>query len=88
MITYSPMTRTQTIALIAGGIATFAVFVMAMWLLIFGGYFSEKELLVHVSIALGPVAVVSVMVGYAVWWLAIFFMSLLASESAPPDHRE
>jgi hypothetical protein len=82
------MTRTRTIALIAGGLVTFAVFVMAMWLLIFGGYFSEKELLVHVSIALGPVAVVSVMVGYAVWWLVVFVMSLLASEPRPTDNQE
>jgi hypothetical protein len=82
------MTRTRTIALISGGLVTVAVFVAAMWLLIFGGYFSEKEVLVHVSIALGPLAVVSVMVGYAVWWLVVFVMSLLAPEAARPDNQE
>jgi len=80
------MTRTRTIALIAGGIVTIAVFVLAMWLMIFGGYFAEKEVLFHVSIALGPVAVVSVMAGYAVWWLVVFVMSLFAPESGSPDN--
>jgi hypothetical protein len=80
------MSWTRTIALIAGGVTTLAVFALAMVLLIFGGYFSRQEILVHVSIALGPVAVVSVMVGYAVWWLVVFLISLFASEAGPPDN--
>lgn len=80
------MTRTRTIALIAGAIATLAVFLLAMALLIFGGYLSQREILVHVSIALGPVAVVSVMVGYAVWWLVVFLISLFANKAGPPDN--
>jgi hypothetical protein len=87
MITYLPMTWTRTIGLIAGGVTTVAVFVLAMMLLLSGGYLSKQEALVHVSIALGPVAVVSVMVGYAVWWLVVFLLSLFAREAGPPDNQ-
>jgi len=59
-----------------------------MWLLIYGGYFADHELLIFVSIALGPVAVISVAVGFAVWWVVLFVATLLASEpepTRPPD---
>lgn len=72
------MTRTQIIALTAGAITTLIVFVAAMWLLVFGGLFPEKHRLIFVSIALGPVAMISVMVGYAVWWLVMFVLSLFS----------
>jgi len=70
------MTRRQIIALTAGGITTVTAFVAAMLLLIFGGYYAGNELLVFVSIALAPVLMVAVMVGYAVWWLVMFLLSL------------
>jgi hypothetical protein len=73
------------IALIVGAVVTLAVFVMAMAALIFGDYFSEKELLVYVSISLGPVAMISVMVGYAVWWLVIFLLTLFLPSRSPDD---
>jgi uncharacterized membrane protein len=56
-----------------------------MGLLIFGGYFAERHVIVYASIALGPVAAVSVMVGYAVWWLVLFFLSLISSDQRPAD---
>ncbi len=65
------------IALTAGAITTVAVFIAAMVLLAFGGYFAEHEILIYISIALGPVAMVSVMAGYAVWWLVLFVATLL-----------
>jgi len=77
------MTRTRIIALIAGAITTSAVFITAMWLLVFGEYFPERDRLVMVSIAVGPVAVVSVMTGFAVWWAAMFALTLFCSS----DHR-
>ena len=70
------MTSRQIIALAAGGITTVIAFVAAMLLLIFGGYYSGNELLVFVSIALAPVLMVAVMIGYAVWWLVMFLLSL------------
>jgi uncharacterized BrkB/YihY/UPF0761 family membrane protein len=85
MITYPPMTRTRLIALAVGAVATLAVFVLAMTAMIFGGYFSEKELLIYVSISLGPVAMVSVMVGYAVWWLVVFLLTLFLPSRSPDD---
>jgi len=71
------MTKTQTIALIAAAVTAVVTFCVAMWLLIFGGIFAEKERLVFVSIALGPVAMFAVMAGYAVWWLVMFVLSLV-----------
>jgi hypothetical protein len=70
------MTSRQIVALAAGGITTVIAFVAAMLLLIFGGYYSGNELLVFVSIALAPVLMVAVMIGYAVWWLVMLLLSL------------
>ncbi|MBI4963856.1 MAG: hypothetical protein HY913_11320 [Desulfomonile tiedjei] len=85
MITYRPMSRTRVIALAVGGIVTLAVFVLAMVALIFGGFFSEREMLFYVSLALAPVAMVSVMVGYAVWWLVVFLLTLFLPNRSPDD---
>ncbi len=64
---------------------TLTVFVLAMAALVFGDYFSERELLFYVSIALGPVAMISVMVGYAVWWLVVFLLTLFLPSRSPDD---
>jgi len=85
MITYPAMSSTRMIALVIGAVVTLVVFVMAMAALIFGEYFSEKELLIYVSIALGPVAMMSVMVGYAVWWLVVFLLTLFLPNRSPDD---
>ena len=79
------MSRTRVIALAVGGIVTLAVFVLAMVALIFGGFFSEREMLFYVSLALAPVAMVSVMVGYAVWWLVVFLLTLFLPNRSPDD---
>jgi hypothetical protein len=71
------MLNRHTIALAIGTIITFSVFFAAIVLLFFGEYFSERDKLVYLSIALGPVAMMSVMLGYAAWWLALFLMSLI-----------
>jgi hypothetical protein len=72
------MTRRRTIALVAGGIVTVAAFLTALYLLVFGGMFQSHERLIMVSIAVGPVAMLSVMVGYAVWWIFMFVMTLMS----------
>jgi hypothetical protein len=77
------MTGRQIIALTAAGITTVIAFVAAMLLLIFGGYYAGNELIVFLSIALAPVLMVAVMVGYAVWWLVMFLLSLFL-----PDYGE
>ena len=74
------MSTRRWIALIAGAVVTFAVFALCMILLIFGDYFAGRDRLVLVSIALGPVAMISVMVGYAVWWGVLFLLTLLLPE--------
>lgn len=62
---------------------TLAVLVGAMGLIVLGGFFSEKDVLLFASLALAPVALVSVMAGYAVWWLVLFLLSLFF-----PDDNE
>ena len=81
------MTSRQAIALTAGAVTTVVVFILAMALLFFGGYFGDRERLVYVSIALGPVAMFAVMVGYAVWWLVLFVLSLFLPAIKPPEER-
>jgi hypothetical protein len=78
------MSTRRWIALIAGAVVTFVVFALCMVLLIFGDYFAERDRVVLVSIALGPVAMISVMVGYAVWWGVLFILTLLL----PEEQRE
>ena len=75
------------IALTAGAVTTVVVFILAMALLFFGGYFADHERLVFVSIALGPVAMFAVMVGYAVWWLVLFVLSLFLPAIKPPENQ-
>jgi hypothetical protein len=81
------MAPRQAIALAAGAVTTVVVFILALALLFFGGYFGDHERLVYVSIALGPVAMFAVMVGYAVWWLVLFVLSLFLPAIKPPENR-
>ena len=81
------MTTRAIVALAAGAVTTIVAFTAAMLLLIFGGYFADHELLVCVSIALGPIAMLAVMVGYAVWWMVLFLLSLVLSTERPPQDR-
>lgn len=71
------MTRTQIVALTAGALTALLVLGAALWLMIFGDVFPEKERLVMVFVALGPLAMCAVMAGYALWWLVMFMLTLL-----------
>ena len=82
------MTTRAIVALAAGAVTTIVAFTAAMLLLIFGGYFADHERLVYVSIALGPVAMLAVMLGYAVWWMVLFLLSLVLSTERPPQDRK
>jgi hypothetical protein len=79
------MTLRRNIALVAGTITTLAAFSAGMALLILGGYFADNEVIIYASIALGPMAMVSVIVGYAVWWLVLFLLTLALSDHKPVD---
>jgi hypothetical protein len=74
------MGRNRTIALVAGTIVTVVTLVLCMGALIFGGYFPDDRILVFASLALAPLAMLSVMVGYAVWWLILFLLTLFFPE--------
>ena len=76
----SGMTWRHTTALIAGAAVTATAFVAAMALFIYGEIFPERDWLIMVSIALGPIAMLSVMVGYAVWWFVLFLLSLFSAD--------
>lgn len=76
------MTRNRAIAIAVGAVVTLAVFVGAMGLIVLGGFFSEKDVLILASLALAPVALVSVMAGYAVWWLVLFLLALFLPDGS------
>jgi len=79
------MKMRRNIALFAGAVTALAVFSLAMWVLVFGGYFAGSELLIFASIALAPVAMCAVMAGYAVWWLVLFLLTLAGRGRDLPD---
>jgi hypothetical protein len=81
MITYRLMDRRRTIALAAGAVITVGSFVLAMWLIVFGGYYPGDALLVYVSVAVGPVAAAAAMLGFAVWWLVLFILSFFSPDA-------
>jgi hypothetical protein len=84
--TISAMTRNRTIALAAGAATCIASFIGMMWFLAFGNVVAESHRLLMVSLALGPVAVCAVVLGYSVWWLALFLLTLfLPSEGPVPE---
>ena len=60
-----------------GGITTLVVFTGALWLALFGGIIETDHKILFVSIALGPIAVVAVIAGYLVWWMALFLLTLI-----------
>lgn len=70
----------RIIALTAGAVVTIITFVVIMGLLIFGGIIAEDRVILYASFALGPVAMFSVMLGYAVWWMILFLLSLFLPE--------
>lgn len=82
----SAMAPRRIIALSAGGVTTIAVFVTAMALLFFGEYVAAHERLFYTFMALGPVAMLSVMVGYAVWWLVLFILTLILPSQKSPEN--
>jgi len=74
------MSRKWIIAFTSGTITTIAVFAGGLWLLISRSDLVGGELLFHVSVALAPLAMASVMVGFSVWWMIMFLLSLFSSE--------
>jgi hypothetical protein len=75
-ITHPPMTTRRIVALSAGAVTALVVFVAGMAFLYFGEVFEASHRLVFASIALSPVAMFAVMLGYAVWWLVLFLLTL------------
>ncbi len=74
------MSRKWIIAFTSGTITTIGVFAGGLWLLISRSDLVAGELLFHVSVALAPLAMASVMVGFSVWWMIMFLLSLFSSE--------
>jgi hypothetical protein len=70
------MTTRRIIALSAGTITALVAFAAGMAILFFGEVFEVSHRLIFASIALSPVAMFAVMLGYAVWWLVLFVLTL------------
>ncbi len=81
------MNQRRTIALACGAVVTMAVFAVAMGLLCFGAILPDEDRIILVSIALGPVAMISVMIGYGVWWGVLFLLTLFQRQEDSKDIR-
>ncbi len=79
------MSPRRIISLVFGGAATLATMVVALWLLVYGGLYQGGERIIFVSIALAPVVLASVMVGYGVWWGVLFLLTLFLPD---PEHED
>jgi high-affinity Fe2+/Pb2+ permease len=80
------MKRRRLIAMLIGGAVSGVFFTAGMLLMVYGGEYSTGRRIVFISIGIGPLAAVSVMVGYAVWWPALFLMSLFAGDSSKQEN--
>jgi hypothetical protein len=79
------MTTRQIIALSAAGVTAAVVFVAGMAFLYFGGIFEASHRLIFTSIAVSPMAMFAAMLGYAVWWLVLFLLTLALPEETPGE---
>ena len=79
------MTTRRIIALSAGAITTLVSFTAGMAILYFGEVFEASHRLIFASIAISPVAMFAVMLGYAVWWLVLFLLTLALPGEDPQD---
>jgi uncharacterized membrane protein len=75
----SCMNHGRVIALAAGAVVTVLVLGAGLALLYFGGIVPENDRLIVTSIALAPLAMVAVMIGYGVWWGVVFLFALFNS---------
>jgi hypothetical protein len=74
------MSRKWIVAVIFGIITTTAVLAGGIWALISRPGLTGGQILFHVSVAFAPLAMVSVMVGFGVWWMIMFLLTLFSSE--------
>jgi hypothetical protein len=79
------MTTRRIIALSAGAITTLVAFAVGMAFCFFGEVFEASHRLVFASIAISPMAMCAVMLGYAVWWFILFLLTLALPEEDPRE---
>lgn len=72
------MTSRRIIALTAAGVTALAGFVLGLALIYSANYTSSSERLFFVSLSIGPVAMCATMVGYGVWWITMFLLTLFS----------
>lgn len=58
-----------------------ATFATGLWMMIFGSLFPQSDLIFVVSLAISPLAVVAVVAGFLVWWISLFLLTLIWSDS-------
>ena len=75
------MSRNRAISLFLGGIVAAATFATGLWMMIFGSLFPQSDLIFVVSLAISPLAVVAVVAGFLVWWICLFLLTLIWSDS-------
>lgn len=82
------MSRNRIISLCLGGIVAVVTFATGLWMMIFGALFPQSDLIFVVSLAISPLAVVAVVAGFLVWWICLFLLTLLWSESVHDSSDE
>jgi hypothetical protein len=78
------MSRNKIISIVVGAIVAIATFVALLWLMIFGDMIPKSDLIFMVSLAISPLAVISVIAGFLVWWVCLFLLSLLWNDPGGP----
>jgi hypothetical protein len=71
------MSARRIISLSIGALVSLATLTAGLAFIFLGDYYAPKDRLIVASISLAPLALVSVMVGYAVWWLVLFLLTLV-----------
>ncbi len=82
------MSRNRLISIAIGGLVTIVTFVAGLWIIVFGAMFPQSDLIFVISLAISPLAVVAVVAGFLVWWICLFFLTLIFGDSdSNPDSK-
>lgn len=71
-----------------GSIATVSTFIAGLWLIIYGAMLPDSDIIFAVSLAISPLAVISVVAGFLVWWIFLFLLTLIWDDSQKEKKAE
>lgn len=81
------MSARRIISLSIGALVSVATLTAGLAFIFLGDYYPFKDRLIVASVALAPLVMVAVMIGYSVWWLMLFLLTLvLPSEKGSEEN--